>query len=393
MIMAQVPSLDTFQVTPNTLPGGRMEAHRFHDTASAQATETGEELNKVALEMEVEAAQAEVTDADAAFSQGLAEIKANYVSQQGKNAVEGFDPAAKQINELRQKSIGALKSPLARKEAARIFADRARSALDGMVSHNVKERQAWRLDGLRAHAGVSAQESAADPSNSETFGLSLNSGLNDVEEMGRMLGWGEETLAAELRKYNDHARELRYKAWTGENAAEALAHFQERRAEISDPLVRDRIGDDLLRNAEPQLTDIAGEYLASRGAASAADPARANEARGVRNNNPGNIERGGKQWEGEVDGDDPRFAVFDSPEAGIRAMGKNLLAYRNELGIDTVKGIVSRWAPAGENGRAATDAYIGKVAKEAGVAPDERIDVREAGTMDRKAGKRSSRSA
>ena len=37
----------------------------------------------------------------------------------------------------------------------------------------------------------------------------------------------------------------------------------------------------------------------------------------MRNNNPGNVERGAG-FQGEVEGNDPRFATFDSPEAGIR---------------------------------------------------------------------------
>jgi hypothetical protein len=70
------------------------------------------------------------------------------------------------------------------------------------------------------------------------------------------------------------------------------------------------------------------------------------------------------QWEGEVAGNDPRYSSFETPEAGIRAMGKNLVAYQDQHGLDTVQGIVSRWAPATEND---TASYVKAVAKDVGV--------------------------
>ncbi len=113
--------------------------------------------------------------------------------------------------------------------------------------------------------------------------------------------------------------------------------------------------------------------------------------RGVRNNNPGNIDYNPRNdWQGqlglEVGVAKPRFARFDSPENGIRALGKLLLAYRGKNGmpnvggpgIDTVRETISRWAPGSEND---TEAYIGAVAKALGVQPNQPIDVRQPATL------------
>jgi len=69
--------------------------------------------------------------------------------------------------------------------------------------------------------------------------------------------------------------------------------------------------------------------------------------RGIRNNNPGNIEWG-ERWQGldELRPDrDPRFAQFISPEDGIRALAKTLQTYQKKHGISTIEGIISRLAP------------------------------------------------
>ena len=54
-------------------------------------------------------------------------------------------------------------------------------------------------------------------------------------------------------------------------------------------------------------------------------------ARGIRNNNPGNIDRNATKWQGMADKqDDPRFIVFTSPQYGIRAMARVLLTYQSK---------------------------------------------------------------
>ena len=105
--------------------------------------------------------------------------------------------------------------------------------------------------------------------------------------------------------------------------------------------------------------------------------------RGVRNNNPGNIDRSGTPWQGEDRSEaarlrEKRFCVFLTPAAGFRALAKLMLTYRNKHGLRTVSGIINRWAPPKEND---TNAYAVQVARELGVSPNATIDVTKARTM------------
>ncbi|WP_337917335.1 structural protein [Vibrio cholerae] len=85
--------------------------------------------------------------------------------------------------------------------------------------------------------------------------------------------------------------------------------------------------------------------------------------RGIRNNNPGNIEDTGTAWRGRT-GNDGRFIIFDSPVNGVRAIARILNTYRTKHGIVSIEQIISRWAPPSENN---TESYIAHAAKALGV--------------------------
>lgn len=97
--------------------------------------------------------------------------------------------------------------------------------------------------------------------------------------------------------------------------------------------------------------------------------------RGIRNNNPGNIRKSSDKWQGLASvQDDPSFFKFTEPKWGVRAMAKILENYQKKHGLNTVAGIISRWAPGHEN---PTDKYVEYVASSVGVPADAAIVVRE----------------
>lgn len=101
-------------------------------------------------------------------------------------------------------------------------------------------------------------------------------------------------------------------------------------------------------------------------------PERMAQPRGIRNNNPLNIEAG-KFTQGQPGffGSDGRFARFETPEQGTQAANKLLDVYQNKHGLNTVNGIVGRWAPAADGNN--VSAYAANVAKRLGIGPDDPI--------------------
>ena len=92
--------------------------------------------------------------------------------------------------------------------------------------------------------------------------------------------------------------------------------------------------------------------------------------RAVRNNNPGNIEKG-IRWRGLAsDQPDSRFAKFEDAKWGARAMCKIFATYRRRYQRVTLRQIIERWAPPVENN---TDGYVRIVAKRMAIDPDSEI--------------------
>jgi hypothetical protein len=99
---------------------------------------------------------------------------------------------------------------------------------------------------------------------------------------------------------------------------------------------------------------------------------------GIRNHNPGNIERGAS-WKGLAPVQKhPRFATFAAPEFGIRAIAITLLTYfrarkaADGSRIDTIREVVERWAPGFENN---VDAYVAHVDELHPASADQAIDL------------------
>ena len=95
--------------------------------------------------------------------------------------------------------------------------------------------------------------------------------------------------------------------------------------------------------------------------------------RPVRNNNPGDLEAG-EHWQG-LEAQEKltdaqrheRFAVFEGPEWGFRALVVLLTNYFKLYQLNTVGGIVNRFAPSKENN---TSAYVAFVCDALGVLKD-----------------------
>lgn len=85
---------------------------------------------------------------------------------------------------------------------------------------------------------------------------------------------------------------------------------------------------------------------------------------GVRQNNPGNIRDQSGQG----------YRSYPDAHAGIQGTAQNLLAYNDKHGINTVGGIITRWAPPNEND---TESYIQHVEQMLGVKRDQPLNVRD----------------
>ncbi|EQB0358711.1 lytic transglycosylase domain-containing protein, partial [Yersinia enterocolitica] len=105
-----------------------------------------------------------------------------------------------------------------------------------------------------------------------------------------------------------------------------------------------------------------GRWL--RGEGDPADP------RGIRNNNPGNINYVGQDG-ASLERPGGRFAKFETAYDGLKAMARQLMRYftgkTTGKPLQTLNDIISTWAPGSENN---TGAYVAQLSKMLNVHPD-----------------------
>lgn len=93
--------------------------------------------------------------------------------------------------------------------------------------------------------------------------------------------------------------------------------------------------------------------------------------RGLRNNNPGNIRINSDLFQGEVrPSPDKEFKHFKTMAYGYRAIFRTLLTYYRIYRLETIRQMITRWAPPKEN---KTDAYIKAVSDYAGIPADDHL--------------------
>jgi hypothetical protein len=100
--------------------------------------------------------------------------------------------------------------------------------------------------------------------------------------------------------------------------------------------------------------------------------------RGIRNNNPGNIERTSIQWQGSIPADqvqavlgipyDPTFEQMATPADGVRMIG-HVLTSKARRGLTTVDSIIRDYSTTDQ------DAYVAFVSGQLGVNADQDINV------------------
>lgn len=118
-------------------------------------------------------------------------------------------------------------------------------------------------------------------------------------------------------------------------------------------------------------------------AARAADlPKSGKVTRGIRNNNPGNLDyvpMWAKQGATRETGNNGRFAAFATPEEGLRALAVQLKRYAN-AGEDSVYKIIKKYAPETENN---TIAYMNSVARDIGTGIHGRLNFSDPQVMEK----------
>lgn len=292
-------------------------------------------------------------DASLQLTQTASDLMTNpqngLLNQQGKNAL-GKGQEYTQLFDAKAQEL-AMTLPESARQGFLQQAQQQRIQFTSQAGrHEISQLNAYEQGQFQATLATGAKTAATMYGDNANYVLANQQAFQQIDDFGAAHGWSPEQIQAKKIEFKEKVADSALSQWSAENS---IAFIQSN-GELSDT--------------------VSG----SRRAASGGGEASADGPRGVRNNNPGNLEASSSNpWVGQT-GSDGRFAKFETPEHGIRALGRNLLSYQRQ-GIDTVSDIINRWAPPTDNND--TAAYIKSVCAQLRVKADQPLDASNPDTL------------
>lgn len=346
--------------TVPTVTGRQVESRGFQ-SPGLQAFEqpnVGDVISQVApkaIDMFAQAKQradvAQAQDASLQLSQISSDLLTNpdtgLLNMQGKNALgkgqeytQQFDSKVEQI---------AMTLPEGARSGFMQQAQQQRIQFTTQAGrHEINQLNAYEEGQFQATLENNGKLAASAYGDNANYVLYNQQTFQQIEAYGAAHGWSAEQIQAKKTEFKEKVADTALSQWSANNSIDFI-------------------------HSNGELSDTA---TGSRRAVS--EGGTGDSARGIRNNNPGNLEYSKTNpWMGQT-GYDGRFAKFETPEHGIRALGRNLLSYQRQ-GIDTVTDIINRWAPPSDNNN--TDAYIKAVCAKLGVTEDQQLDASNPDTL------------
>ena len=325
-----------------------------------------------------------------------------YFSQQGKNAVMSWDQAQSDLQSIYDKHLSQIDDPDVKEAFKSNALQRLNSVRQKTVVYRNEQNIRWRAQTSKDHADNLVEEFALggfSPDGQRT----MASLMNEIEYQGRMQGWDEETLKRQKNAYKSLAYASAYSNMALSDPIGALRHFQTDGSKEMSTDVGRRTYQMLFHRAAPQLVELSQRYggatalALTPGAVARTTGDNTNEnvlrqsraqaglgqapkvsdkvlnTSGYKGCNPLNVRASSDKWRGSLGQSDNGYVIFSTPMDGIRAAATVIKNYGTKYGINTVRDIVSRYAPASEN---PTDDYIANVCKGTGYQPDEKLDTK-----------------
>ncbi|ENH4956979.1 hypothetical protein ACLIAG_000111 [Enterobacter hormaechei] len=346
--------------TVPTVSGRQVESRGFQSPGfqAFEQPNVGDVISQVApkaIDMFAQAKQradvAQAQDASLQLSQVSSDLLTNpdtgLLNLQGKNALgkgqaytQQFDAQAEQIAMTLPEGARAGFMQQAQQQRIQFTTQAGR--------HEISQLNAYEEGQFQATLANNGKLAAAAYGDNANYVLYNQQTFQQIEYYGNAHGWSAEQIQAKKTEFKEKVADTALSQWSANNSIE----FIQSNGELSD-------------------TAVGSRRAVSEGGSG-------DSARGIRNNNPGNLEFSKTNpWVGQT-GYDGRFAKFETPEHGIRALGRNLLSYQRQ-GIDTVSDIINRWAPPSDNNN--TDAYIKAVCAQLGVTADQQLDASNPDTL------------
>ncbi|WP_250211124.1 hypothetical protein [Morganella morganii] len=357
--MPTVPTYNERQVSSSPLPANGFSAQSSPEHFGAGLAQAGDQYINAFAEAKQRANVALSQDAALQLRQKANELMTDpqngLLAQQGKNAI---GKAAEYQNQF-DSFAGEIAATLPDDNARGHFMQQAQEMRLQFGSqankHEMGQIQSYETDQFQSTLTLNAETAATQYGDNQAYVSTNKQVFQQIEDFGLSHGWSDEQI---------------------------LAKKQEFKTSTARKAIENQIGADYMQfmqqNGEPSSLSGAVRVSGEMPSGAAVSDGSGN-ARGIRNNNPGNIRKSKDVWVGQT-GNDGAFVTFATPAHGIRATGRNLLSYARQ-GYVTPEQIITRWAPPEDDND--TEGYIKFVSEYLNVPRDTRLDLTDLNTLTR----------
>lgn len=357
--MPTVPTYNERQVSSSPLPSNGFSAQSSPEHFGAGLAQAGDQYINAFAEAKQRANVALSQDAALQLRQKANELMTDpqngLLAQQGKNAIGKATEYQNQFDSFAGEIAATLPDDNVRWHFMQQAQEMRLQFGSQANKHEMGQIQSYETDQFQSTLTLNAETAATQYGDNQAYVSTNKQVFQQIEDFGLSHGWSDEQI---------------------------LAKKQEFKTSTARKAIENQIGADYMQfmqqNGEPSslggAVRVSGEMPSG-----AAVSDGAGNARGVRNNNPGNIRKSKDVWVGQT-GNDGAFVTFATPAHGIRATGRNLLSYARQ-GYVTPEQIITRWAPPEDDND--TEGYIKFVSEYLNVPRDTRLDLTDLNTLTR----------
>jgi len=223
--MPRVPTYDSFQATPNTLPQTRMTMPEMPDVAGQQAQQMGrammaggQQIGQVALDMQQQANQLRVDDALNKAKETALKLTydkdVGFTNLKGINALERPDgkPLADEYSDTLKRNIEDIAGTLGNDAQRQAFSLRANDILTAMrgnaIQHEAQEFKTYSLSVSEGIQSTALREIGLNWQNTDAVNSAVERIRAETYRQAQLLGKSAEWQDAQARKMTSNAHKV-----------------------------------------------------------------------------------------------------------------------------------------------------------------------------------------
>lgn len=223
--MPRVPTYDSFQATPNTLPQPHMAMPEMPDVAGQQAQQMGrammaggQSIGQVALDMQQQANQLRVDDALNQAKEAALRLTydkdAGFINLKGLKALKrpGGKPLADEYSDILKRNIDDIGGSLGNDAQRQAFALRSNDLLTAMrghaIQHEAREYETYALSTSEGIQSTALREIGLNWQNPDTVNSAVERIRAETYRQAQLLGKSAEWQDAQARKLTSNAHKV-----------------------------------------------------------------------------------------------------------------------------------------------------------------------------------------